>query len=434
MRSSSIAGILALRTGAHADAIQALEPLASRITDLPMQALARRALGIAHYELGRYDQAERQFRLVGERDARRSRRAGSAPAWRRWPRTASPRRRTRSGARATRPPTWRPPPRTASSSSPSSGGTATRSASAGPTFVDRFPRHAAAPAVLYGLVAAALERKDLAEGQAWAQRLLREHAASDLGTHALLRLAAAAETTRPDVARQAYRDLLTRSTTTEIRADASFGLAEAALAAGDGGEAQRAVEGFLREVPAGDPRAVRATSSWYGPSRRRGSGTGRSRRSKASCGSSPATRRARARASTRPAALRGTTLGRSPAVLRGARRADDPAVAAEAEFWLGEALRARGEHEAAIGAYLAAQRTPTRTRRGRRAVSRERRRPTWPVRCRATRPSRSASWRRGRASTRRSPSGPAKPSRASGRARAPAPAAPGRPAPPAPKP
>jgi len=37
-----------------------------------------------------------------------------------------------------------------------------------------------------------------------------------------------------------------------------------------------------------------------------------------------------------------------------ARRADDPAVAAAAEFGLGEALRARGDHEAAIGAYLGA--------------------------------------------------------------------------------
>ena len=37
-----------------------------------------------------------------------------------------------------------------------------------------------------------------------------------------------------------------------------------------------------------------------------------------------------------------------------ARRADDPAVAAEAEFRLGEALRARGDYEAAIGAYLSA--------------------------------------------------------------------------------
>ena len=79
----------------------------------------------------------------------------------------------------------------------------------GTSFVDRFPRHAASPAVLYGLVVGALDRNDLGEAQTWTQRLLREHAASDYGTDALVRLAAAAGT-RPDVARQAYRDLLTR--------------------------------------------------------------------------------------------------------------------------------------------------------------------------------------------------------------------------------
>jgi hypothetical protein len=46
------------------------------------------------------------------------------------------------------------------------------------------------------------------------------------------RLAAATETL-PDVARQAYRDLLARPTPGDIRRDAWFGLAETALAAGD---------------------------------------------------------------------------------------------------------------------------------------------------------------------------------------------------------
>jgi hypothetical protein len=71
------------------------------------------------------------------------------------------------------------------------------------------------------------------------------------------RLAAAAETRR-DVARQAYRDLLARPTPGDIRRDAWFGLAETALAAGDWRETQQAAEGFLREVAADDPRAVRA--------------------------------------------------------------------------------------------------------------------------------------------------------------------------------
>jgi tetratricopeptide (TPR) repeat protein len=42
------------------------------------------------------------------------------------------------------------------------------------------------------------------------------------------------------------------------------------------------------------------------------------------------------------------------AAFTAARRADDPAVAAEAEFRLGEMLRARGDYEAAIEAYLSA--------------------------------------------------------------------------------
>ena len=127
----------------------------------------------------------------------------------------------------------------------------------GTNFVDRFPQHAGRPAVLYGLAVGALERNDLREAQAWTQRLLRDHAASDYGTDALLKLAAAAGT-RPDVARQAYRDLLTRTTPADVRADAWFGLAETSLAARDGAEAQRAAEGFLRDVPASDPRAARA--------------------------------------------------------------------------------------------------------------------------------------------------------------------------------
>ena len=347
-------GILALRTGAQADAIQALDPLASRITDLPMQALARRALGLAHYELGRYDQAERQFRLSASAMPQEPSSwlgAGlAALAQNRLVEAEDALGRARYAA---------PDVATAASYGlvlvAVQRGDRDAFRERGTAFVDRFPRHAAAPAVLYGLVVAALERKDLAEGQAWAQRLLREHTASDLGTHALLRLAAAAETTRPDVARQAYRDLLTRSTTTEIRADASFGLAEAALAAGDGGEAQRAVEGFLREVPAGDPRAVQGHLILVRALEAQGQ---RDRAVAAIEGF--------LRQFPRDAASPGLELQRGRLLygarrwdaaqqsFESARRAEDPAVAAEAEFWLGEALRARGEHEAAIGAYLAA--------------------------------------------------------------------------------
>jgi TolA-binding protein len=348
-------GILALRTGAHTEAIQTLEPLAPRIIDLPMQALARRALGIAHYELGRYDQAERQFRL-------------SASAMPQEPSTwlgaglaaLAQNRLTEAEDALGRARFAVPDVATAASYGlvlvAVQRGDRAAFRERGTTFVDRFPRHPAVPAVLYGLAAAALDRKDLAEGQAWTQRLLRDHAASDFGTHALLRLAVAAETPpRPDIARQAYRDLLARSTTTEIRAEASFGLAEAALAAGDGAEAQRAVEGFLREVPAGDPRAAQAHLMLVRALEAQG------QRDRAVTAIEGFLRQFPRDAATPALELR---RGRLLAEARrwdaaqqafdGVRRADDPALAAEAEFWLGEALRARGEHEAATTAYLAA--------------------------------------------------------------------------------
>jgi TolA-binding protein len=348
-------GILALRTGAPADAIQVLEPLAPRLTDLPMQALTRRALGIAHYEFARYDQAERQFRLSASAMPQEPSSwlgAGlAALAQNRLAEAEDALGRARLAA-----------PEVATAASYGLVLVAVKKGDRdafrerGTTFVDRFPRHPAAPAVLYGLAAAALDRKDLAEGQTWVQRVLREPAATDLGTHALLRLAAAAEAqTRPDVARDAYRQLLTRPTTPEIRTDAWFGLAEAALAAHDGAEAQRAAEGFLRDVPAGDPRAAQAHLMLVRALETQG------QRDRAVVAIEGFLREFPRDAATPALELRrGQLLAEArrwdaaQQAFEGARRADDPALAAEAEFWLGEALRARGQHEAAIGAYLAA--------------------------------------------------------------------------------
>ena len=56
----------------------------------------------------------------------------------------------------------------------------------GTSFVDRFPKHAASPPIIYGLVDGALRRNDVREAQAWTQRLLRDHAESEYGTDALL--------------------------------------------------------------------------------------------------------------------------------------------------------------------------------------------------------------------------------------------------------
>jgi tetratricopeptide (TPR) repeat protein len=346
-------GILALRTGAHAEAIQALEPLAPRIADLPTQALARRALGIAQYELGRYDQAERQFRLAASATPQEPSSwlgAGlAALAQNRLAEAEDALLRARFAAVDVATSAWYGLVLVAVQR-----GDRGAFRERGTNFVDRFPRHPAAPAIIYGLAVAALDRSDLGEAQAWTQRLLREHAASEYGTDALVRLTAAAGT-RPDIARQAYRDLLTRSTPADVRAEAWFGLAETALAAGDGAEAQRAAEGFLRDVPAGDPRAVRAHLVLVRALQAQGQGD-------RALAAMDAFRRAFPQDAATPALelSRGQLLAgaqqwdRAQQAFEAARRADDPVVAAEAEFRLGEALRARGDHEGAIDAYLSA--------------------------------------------------------------------------------
>jgi tetratricopeptide (TPR) repeat protein len=346
-------GILALRTGAYAAAVQALEPLAPRIADLPTQALARRALGRAHYELGHYDQAERQFRLAASGTPQEPSSwlgAGlAALAQDRLVEAEDALLRARFAAVDVATSAWYGLVLVAVKR-----GDRDAFRERGTNFVDRFPRHEAAPAVIYGLVVAALERNDVGEAHGLAQRLLREHAASDYGTDALVRLTAAGGT-RPDIARQAYRDLLTRSAPADVRTDAWLGLAETALAAGDGAEAQRAAEGFLRDVPAGDSRAVRAHLVLV-----------RALQAQGQPDRALAAMEGFLRQFPRDAATPALELSRGQLLagaqrwdaaqqaFEAARRADDPAVAAEAEFRLGEALRARGDYEGAIGAYLSA--------------------------------------------------------------------------------
>ena len=189
-------GILALRTGAYAEAVQSLEPLAPRIADLPMQGLARRALGVVQFKLGRHDQAERQFRLAANATPQEPSSwlgAGlAALAQGRHTQAEDALQRARFAAVDVATSAWYGLVLVSVQR-----GDRETFRERGTNFVDRFPKHPAVPAVLYGLAAAALDRKDLGEGQVWTQRLLREHAASDYGTDALIRLAEAAGT-RPE--------------------------------------------------------------------------------------------------------------------------------------------------------------------------------------------------------------------------------------------
>ena len=282
---------------------------------------------------------------------RRSRRAGSAPAWRRWPRVATPEAEDAlQRARFATADVATVGLRTVSSWSRCSAGTATPSASAGPTSSTGSRSH---PAVAGGALRTRRGRAGRgttsARGRRGRSGWSGSTPPSDYGTDALVRLAAAAGT-RPDIARQAYRDLLSAL---HVRADVPDvrlvrarrdGARRRATAA----EAQSAAEGFLREVPAGDPRAVRANLILVRALEAQGQGDRAltaidgflrqfpKRRGVLRGSSSGAASCSRARGAGTPPSRR----SRWPV------RADDPAVAAEAEFWLGEALRARGDHEA----------------------------------------------------------------------------------------
>jgi len=346
-------GILAIRTGAPADAVQALEPLAPRVVDLPTQALARRALGVAHYQLGHYDQAERQFRLAAAAAPQEPSNwlgAGlSALAQNRLAEAEDALTRARYSATDVAMSAWYGLVLVSVQK-----GDRDVFRERGTSFVDRFPRHPAAPAILYGLMVAALDRNDAVEAQAWTQRLLREYAASDYGTDALIRLTQTAAS-RPDVTRQAYRDLLARTTPADVRADAWLGLASTSLTAGDAAEAQRAAEGFLKDAPAGDPRAVQAQLILVQAFQSQGQAD------RALTAMDTFLRQYPKDAATPTLELnRGHLLADArrfdlaQQAFEVARRADDPAVAAEAEFRLGEVFRARGDYPGALSHYLSA--------------------------------------------------------------------------------
>src|SRR5262249_36427985 len=195
-------------------------------------------------------------------------------------------------------------------------------------------------------------RNDVTVANAATHALLRVYATSAYGTDALIRFTQV-PALRPEFTRQVYRDLLARSTPADVRADAWLGLADSSLSGGDAGEAQRAAEGFLKDAPAGDPRAVRAQLILAQALQAQG------QTDKALTAMDTFPRQYPKDAATPTLELnRGHLLAdakrfdQAQQAFEVARRADDPAVAAEAEFRLGEVLQARGDYAAAVSHYL----------------------------------------------------------------------------------
>ena len=347
-------GILATRAGAWDEAVRVLEPLAPRLAEASRQALARQALGIARYRLGQYDLAERHLQQaiqlapaepsgwlgIGLIALRQDRLLDAQDAFER--------ARDRGGQETAAPAAYG----LVLVAGRRGDEAAFRERAA--AFVEAHAGHDAAPPLLCALTAAAIARGEAPNAAEWVKRLVRDHSRSQYAREALGRLAAATEG-QPELRRRAYEETLAHPVTDELRLEAWLGLADAAFATGDAAAAQRGVEAFLREAPGADPRIPAAFSRLvriHEAEGRRGL----------------AVRAADAFLARFPTdslvpfveLIRGRLLvaeaqwGPAWRSLETARIRGVPTVAAEAHFWLGETLRLRGHHEAAIAVYLGA--------------------------------------------------------------------------------
>ena len=347
-------GILAALAGAEEEALGVLGPLAPGLGDSLRQALARRALGVARYRLGQYDLAESELRQVVLIPAAAP--SGwlgvglSALAQGRPIEAAEALVRARDGG----------DPLTVVSADyglvltaiQEGEGTAFETRAAG--FVDAYPAHEGVPALLCSLAMAAGAGGEPEKAEGWVNRLARDHPRSQYVGAALARFDATAQG-QPAVRRRVYLAILAQPVAEEVRTDIWFALGEVALATGDAAGAQRATETFLREVRGQDPRIPAALARLARVHEVQGR-QGLALRMADSL---------LARYPDDPLApsvelIRGRLLVAQrqwqPALraLEAARDRGEPPVAAEAYYWLGEALGAQGDVDAALAAYLAA--------------------------------------------------------------------------------
>jgi tetratricopeptide (TPR) repeat protein len=348
-------GILLVRAKEYERAVQELEPLTPRIQAPALQALLRRALGVARYHLSQFDAAEQQFGWAAYwAPAEPSNSLGAGLA-------ALARNQLSEAEKALGVARLATAPEVAVPASYALVLAAVRRRDdqlfreRATGFVDRYPTHPYAALLLYGLARTALDGGEVDAVETWVKRLLHDQPTSEYVPDALTLLAEAAAQQRPALARQTYAEILARARDGGLRGDAWLGLAEAALALGDGLEAERALDGFLREAPADDPRGPRALALMIRAQDVQG------RRDRAVAAADTFLARFPAHPLAPAIQLtRGHYLviaqqwDAARQALEAARDTGEPAVAAPAHVYLGELHRARGEHEAAIAAYLGA--------------------------------------------------------------------------------
>jgi tetratricopeptide (TPR) repeat protein len=185
------------------------------------------------------------------------------------------------------------------------------------TFVAAYPTHPYAGILMARMVADAIARGQVEIAYNWVKSLLQRQADEQYVEDALVRLAES-DYKQPELAVRVYRDVIGRVRDRAARLRARLGLAQAALVLSRPSDAREALEGFLAEAPADDPRLP-----WV--ELRRGD-----------------------------ILLNAQRWDAAREALEAARSSGLPTVAPEAHVRLGDLARARAEYDQAIEDYLGA--------------------------------------------------------------------------------
>jgi TolA-binding protein len=360
--------ILAIRQGRGSEALRDLSELVGRATLSPFAGRMRLARGIVLLEVDRYAEAQSDFREAAQKgdDAVAHLGLGAiALEQRQWPEAAREFAEARRGGAA-------------GVAAAAEYGLAAAAFNQGrKDDFKRFaapllsgpPDPAATPHLVHGMTLIASEEKSWSEARGFARRLAAEFPAHEATPAAVARLgAAASREAQWPVAREAYQLLADRYSKDPGNEEGRVDFAEALLRTGAAAEARRRLQAFVDSAP-GDPRMPRALLLLAQASEATGDRAGALQ---------AYTRLARdypTAAGSPRATLAQATLLQSEGKWDQARPLlekvlgdPDPAVATEAAYQMGEALRVQGQHQEAAESYMTASYLAPDSAVGRKAL------------------------------------------------------------------
>jgi TolA-binding protein len=226
------------------------------------------------------------------------------------------------------------------------------------------------PRLLYVLAALAVEDKGWERARDLTLRLVRDHAEAEEANHSLFRLGTGAGAAGQwGLAREAWELLITRDPQSPFGEDAGLGLGEALFRLGAAAEARKLLEKAATTLSA-DPRLPRILFLLAQSREATGDRTGAVQVYDRMTRDFPDTDLALlARLGQGRLLQREGEWKKSRQLLEAVLTANDQAASVEAAYHLGEGFRARGDHEAALEAFMSAAYMDPASPWGRKALS-----------------------------------------------------------------